>query len=125
MSDHAQKAVIDDGDLDVDFFLDDGSQLAHGHLESAIAHNNPDFGIGLREFGADSGGKSETHRTESTGGDQRAGAIVVVILRFPHLVLADVGDDDGLTSGFFPKVVDDMSCVEVPTIWQALNVADG
>ena len=51
--------------------------------------------------------------------------IVVVILRFPHLMLADISDDDGFASGFFPEVVDDMGRVEVPTIGQALNVADG
>ena len=48
---------------------------------------------------------------------------MVVVLCFPHLMLTDVGDDDGFALGFLPKVVDDMGCVKVPTIRQTLNVA--
>src|SRR5713101_5348871 len=123
LADHAEIAVIDDGDLDVDLFLDDGSQFAHGHLEPAITHDDPYFGAGLCEFRADGGWKSKTHGAESAGSDQRAGAIVVVILRLPHLMLADIRDDDGFAVGFFPDIVDDMRGVEVATIGQALNVA--
>ena len=84
-----------------------------------------DLGVGPGALRADRGRHGEPHRAEAARGDERARPLVVVILRFPHLVLADVGDDDSLTSGFFPKVVDDMSSIEVPTIRQALNVADG
>jgi len=47
---------------------------------------------------------------------------VVVILRFPHLVLADVGDDDCFAAGFLPDIVDDMRSVEVAVVGQALDV---
>ena len=53
------------------------------------------------------------------------GLVVVVILRFPHLVLADVGDDDGFAVGFFPEIVDDVSGVEMAGVGKALNVANG
>src|SRR5579859_2073437 len=49
----------------------------------------------------------------------------MVILRFPHLVLADVGDDDGLAIGFLPQIVDDVSGVEVAVVRKSLDVADG
>jgi len=46
----------------------------------------------------------------------------VIVLRLPHLVLADVGDDNGFAAGFLPKVVDDVSGVEMPVVGQTLNV---
>ena len=50
--------------------------------------------------------------------------VVLVVLRLPHLVLADVGDDDGLALGGAPDVVDDVRGVEVAVVGQVLDVAD-
>ena len=91
---HAKVAVVDDGDLDVDLFLHDRGEFRHGHLESAVAHDDPYFRFGPGEFRADRCGKSEPHRAETARRDQSARPIVPVILRFPHLVLAHIGDDD-------------------------------
>src|SRR6266478_6796804 len=69
LTNHTEITVVDDGDLDVDFLLDDRRQFAHGHLESAIAHDDPDFGIGLGKFRANRGGKRKTHRAKPAGSD--------------------------------------------------------
>ncbi len=55
---------------------------------------------------------------------------MLVVLRLPHLVLAYVGDDDGLVGaaggvGFAPDVVDDVRGVEVAVVGQVDDVADG
>jgi hypothetical protein len=50
---------------------------------------------------------------------------VLVVLRLPHLVLADVGDDHGVAVGLAPQIVDDVRRVEVPVVGQVLDVADG
>ncbi len=47
---------------------------------------------------------------------------MVVILRLPHLVLANVGDHDGFAARFFPEIVDDVRGVEMPIVGQALNI---
>ena len=52
------------------------------------------------------------------------GVVVLVVLRLPHLVLADVGDDDRLALGDAPDVVDDVRGVEVAVVGQVLDVAD-
>ena len=53
------------------------------------------------------------------------GAFVLVVLGFPHLVLADVGDDDGVAvARLAPEIVDDVRGVEVAVVGQVLNVAD-
>src|SRR5450759_4883758 len=38
---HAEIAIVDDGDMDLQIFLHQRRQFAHGHLESAIAHHHP------------------------------------------------------------------------------------
>ena len=53
------------------------------------------------------------------------GVFVAVVLGFPHLVLAHVGDDDGLAAGEPPNVMNDMSGVQLPVARHRLNVADG
>ena len=95
------------------------------HLEAAVADDHPDFRVGPRELGADGGGKSEAHRAEAAGGDERARLVVLVVLRFPHLVLAHVGDDQRVALGLAPQIVDDVRGVEMPVVGQVLDVAHG
>ena len=71
LANHAEKAVVDDGDLDVDFFLDDGGELTRGHLEAAITDNHPNFLVGIGKLRADGGRQGEAHGAESAGGDER------------------------------------------------------
>src|SRR5579859_230047 len=122
LADHAKIAVVDDGDLDVDFFLNDGGQLAHGHLEAAVTNDDPDFGVRLGEFGADGRRQRETHGAQTAGSNERARLVVMVILRFPHLVLADVGDHNGFAACFFPEIVDDVRGVKMAVVGKALDV---
>ncbi len=49
----------------------------------------------------------------------------MVVLRFPHLMLADVGRDDGVAFGQAPDVVDHVRRVEVAVVGQRLDVAHG
>ena len=49
---------------------------------------------------------------------------MVVVLRLPHLVLADVGHDDRMPFGRAPDVVDHVRRIQVPVVGQILDVAD-
>jgi hypothetical protein len=54
------------------------------------------------------------------------GLVVAVVLGLPHLVLAHVGDDDGVALlREAPDVVDDVRGVEVAAVGQVLDVAHG
>jgi hypothetical protein len=130
LADHAEEAVVDDGDVDGEALLLDGGELGGGHLEAAVAGDDPDVFLGAGELGADGGGQREAHGAEAAGGDERAQGVVLVVLRLPHLVLADVGDDDGLGQalggeGLGPDVVDDVRGVEVAVVGEVDDVADG
>src|SRR5581483_8871986 len=50
---------------------------------------------------------------------------MVVVLRLPHLVLADVGHNQRLAFGSTPEIVDHVGGVEMAIVGQVLNVADG
>ena len=65
LADHAQIAVVDDGDVDLDLLLGDGGELCGGHLEAAVAGDNPDLLIRAGELGADGGGQGKTHGSQS------------------------------------------------------------
>ncbi len=85
---------------------------------------------GQAAFAPMAAGESEAHGAEASGGDERAGGFVLEVLGFPHLVLAYVGDDDGLFEaagggGFVPDVVDDVRGVEVAVVGEVDDVADG
>ena len=104
-------------------FLDDGGELGRGHLEAAVAGDDPDFLVRAGELCADGRGQREAHGAQAAGGDQRARLLVVVVLRLPHLVLAHVGDHDGVAAGDAPDVVNDVRRVEVAGVGQVLDVA--
>ncbi len=94
------------------------------HLEAAVAGDGPDFFFRAGDLGADSRRQSEAHRAESAGGDQRARLVVLVVLRFPHLVLAHIGDDDGVALGGMPEIVDDVRGVQMAVVGKVLDIAD-
>src|SRR5262245_30858931 len=102
LADHAQVAVVDDGDFYVDLLLHDGGKFAERHLKAAIAYDDPHLGVGTGELGTDGCRKSKAHRAQTAGCNERSRLVVVVILRLPHLVLANVSDDHGTPLGFAP-----------------------
>ena len=42
LADHAEEAVVDDGDVDGEAFLLDGGQFGGGHLEASVAGDDPE-----------------------------------------------------------------------------------
>ena len=80
-------------------WLGDGGEFGDGHLEAAVAADGEDQLIGAGELRADGGGKAEAHGAETAGVDPEAGFVEAEELRGPHLVLADVGGDDGFAGG--------------------------
>ena len=121
---HPEVPVVDDRHVDVDLLLHDRRKLAHRHLEAAVADDHPHFLVRARELGADRRRQREAHRAEAARRDERARLVVVVVLRFPHLVLADVGHDDGVAVGRAPQIVDDVRGVQMPAVGQVLDVAN-
>ena len=62
-------------------------------------HDGEDQLVGAGELRADGGGQAEAHRAEAAGVEPQARFVEADELRGPHLVLADVGGDDGLAAG--------------------------
>lgn len=93
---HALLLVVEDDDLDANVELSSGRELGEGHAEGGIAVDVNDKSIGLGNLGADGGGETEAHGTETTGGDHGTGVAPAEVLSGPHLMLADTGGDVGV-----------------------------
>src|ERR1051325_1264835 len=78
---HPQKSIVDDGDVDLDFFLNDGGKLTHSHLKSAITRHNPNFSFRTRDFRTNPRWQSKPHSPQPTRGNQRPRSLMLVILR--------------------------------------------
>ncbi len=50
---------------------------------------------------------------------------MVVVLRFPHLVLANVGHNDRIAVRLTPEVVDHVGGVQMAVVGQVLNIPHG
>ena len=51
LADHAEEAVVEDKDLDVDVELHDRAELLQGHLETPITNDGNDYAIRCTVFG--------------------------------------------------------------------------
>jgi hypothetical protein len=123
LPDHPEVSVVDDGDLDVELLLLQGGQLARRHLEPAVTRHHPHLGVGARHLGPDGRGEREAHRPQAAGGDEGPRALVRVVLRLPHLVLAHVSHHDRLSAGGLPQVVDHVGGVEPAPVGLMEDVA--
>jgi hypothetical protein len=81
--------------------------------------------FGTRELGADGRGEREAHRSEAARGDELSREVVLVVLRLPHLMLADVGHDERLALGDAPEIVHDVRGEEAVGVRHRLDVAHG
>src|SRR6187551_2315308 len=99
LADHAHVAVVHQEDLDRDVFGDAGRELLAVHDQAAVAGEADDRVVGTGDLGADRGRQAEAHRPQAPGVDPATGLLEAVVLRRPHLVLADVGGDDRVAPG--------------------------
>src|SRR4051812_9648386 len=108
LPDHAQVAVVDDGDLDRRALDGAGGQLLVGHLEAAIAVDRPHGLVRDAELRAHRGGHRVAHGAEAAGVDPGARVLVLDELRGPHLVLADAGGVHRVRADELPDPLDDV-----------------
>src|SRR5579862_6881644 len=77
LPDHAEAAVVDDGDLDRDALDGAGGQLLVGHLEAAVAVDGPHGSLRAAHLGAHGGGHGEAHGAQPAGVDPGTRVLVV------------------------------------------------
>ena len=108
LANHAEVVVVENHDLDGELVNLCGGQFEESHLETSVTGDGDNTLVGLGELGADGSGEAEAHGAGSSGGKPVVGLVVLVELGGPHLVLADVGRDDGFAFGLLVEFVNDL-----------------
>ena len=103
---HAHVAVVQVHDLDRQVVLLAGRQLLDAHLDRRFAGDAGDRRAGIDELHAHRRRQAEAHRAEAAGVDPAARLVELVVLRGPHLVLADVGRDERVALGDLVELLD-------------------
>ncbi len=93
---HAESAVVEDKHLHRNIVDGCGGHFLAVHLERTVAGNADNLRVGAPEGSTDGSREAESHGAQATGGNERARTLAVDELRRPHLMLADLGDDDGM-----------------------------
>jgi len=93
---HPEEPVVQDRDLDRDVVRGYGREFLDIHLETPVPGNIEDGLVRAGEVGTDGGREPVSHRAEPPGGDPGPGFPETEVLGGPHLVLADLADDDAL-----------------------------
>ena len=99
LADHPEKAVVQDEDLERDPVGDQGAELLDVHLKTAVAVDQDERVDRVGEPGADGRGQTEAHGPEPARADPLARPAEAIILRRPHLMLADTRDQGRVARG--------------------------
>src|SRR5690606_23095229 len=75
------------------------------HLDGRFAGDAGHRHVRIGELGAHGVGHAHAHGAETARVEPAARLVEAVVLRGPHLVLADVGGDDGVAAGDFPQLL--------------------
>src|ERR671910_3722605 len=99
LADHPQVAVVQDGDLYVEAELPDRGELLDVHLDAAVAGDDPDRLVRIRERHAHRRRQREAHRAEAAAGDVAVSLRKLEELGGPHLVLSHVRHEPQVRTG--------------------------
>ena len=106
---HAQHLIVEDDRDDGQLIADGGAGFVQVHVEGTVAreHDHP-LVAAQCHLGTDGGAVAEAHGAEAAAGDEAAALGVADVLGGPHLVLAHVGDVDGLRAALIAHLADDL-----------------
>ena len=100
--------VVPDEHDEVETQSDRRLELLRVEHEAAVAGDGQDGPIGMDQAGRYRSGQGDAHRREAVGDDAGVRALGLVEPGQPHLVGADVADDDVVGTERCPDVVDDL-----------------
>src|SRR5690606_8549013 len=83
-------------------------------LKTAVARNRPHLATGTAHRRTDGRRKAEPHSAEAAGRNVGTGLLKSVVLRQPHLVLADVSGANGIAPGYLVDRLDDALGHDLP-----------
>src|SRR5690606_29551730 len=104
---HAEVTVVEAENLGGQAVLLAGGELLDIHLDGALARDAGDLCVRVGHLCAHGVGQAHPHGAQATGVQPATRFVKLVVLGRPHLVLTDIGRDDGLATRDFPQLLDD------------------
>ena len=121
-ADHAERAVVERDDGEVEVLLDGGEQLAHQHRQPAVAGHGDDLAAGLGDRRADRVRQRVGHRPVPEGADDPPAAGGRDVAGGPDVAHAGVDGDDGVVGQLLVEHRGDVLRVHRPVVLDALRV---
>ena len=103
---HAHIAVVQVHNLDRQVILLAGRQLLNAHLDRRFAGHTNNRRARIDQLDAHRRREPEAHRAQPAGIDPPPRLVELVVLRRPHLMLADVGSDERVATGQLIELLD-------------------
>ena len=85
----------------------DGLHFLGVHQKAGVAGDRHGFAVRIGELGGENAGHRDAHRGEAVRDDAGIGAFGLIHPRHPHLVRADVGNDDVFRGERLAQIPDD------------------
>ena len=109
-----KEIVVEQNNLDPDVILHYHAKFLYRHLKAAVAGKKHDIPFGHGYLRANGSRKSESHGAETSRGNTAAWRRELEITHRKHLVLTNVGHEDGVVAESLAHFVDHFSHVHFP-----------
>ncbi len=106
MANHAQRTVVQVDDLHRHVVLQAGRKLLNVHLDTAFTGNTGNRGLREVLLHAHGRRKTEAHGAQAAGVDPAIGLVEAIVLGRKHLMLPNVGGNEGVATRHFPQRLD-------------------
>lgn len=108
LADHSEIAIVQVDDLDRQSELFRRREFLNAHLDRTIAGNAGDLLVRMGKRRAHRIRQTDAHRPQTARIEPATRLVELVVLRCPHLVLANVRRNDRVATSHFPQLLDDV-----------------
>ena len=113
LPDHAEDGVVHNDNLHIDVVVRHRRKFLAVHHDAAVARDEDNLLVGVRELRADRGGQPVAHRAETARGEEVARRMAAEELCRPHLMLPHIRNADRILRNELTHTTDELLGADV------------